>query len=320
MARIGIDLLESKRILDNGGLVGVPTETVYGLAGNALSINAVTKIFKTKNRPSFDPLIVHIHSLEQLSELTEQPSELAKQLMLSFWPGPITILLKKKSIIPDLVTSGLDTVAVRMPAHELTRSLLQQLDYPLAAPSANPFGYISPTSAQHVQDQLGDKLDYILDGGPCEVGVESTIVSFENGKPTVLRLGGISVELIEKIIGKVEVNDHSSSSPLAPGMLKSHYAPAKKIITLSSFEEEATINESHGYAFIGFSELNDRFEKDFQFLLSEKGDIEEAAKNLFTVLRALDQNPDIHTIVVSSVPDHGLGRAINDRLKRATAH
>ncbi|KYG85817.1 translation factor (SUA5) [Roseivirga seohaensis] len=317
MAIIGVDISAAKSILEQGDLVAIPTETVYGLAGNAFNIDAVAKIFKTKNRPTFDPLIVHVNSLERLSEFTEKLPEKAVQLTNAFWPGPLTILLKKKAIISDLVTAGLDTVAVRMPRHELTRELLKGLDFPLAAPSANPFGYISPTSAQHVQQQLGDKIDYILDGGECGVGVESTIVSFEDKLPKVLRLGGISIEEIEQVIGKVEVNSHSSSQPQAPGMLKSHYAPKKKILAIDDLDIEA--NDLSAFGFLGFSKPDHRFKLENQIVLSESENLNEAAKNLFGSLRTLDQNPNIHTIVVSFVPEMGLGRAINDRLRRATA-
>jgi L-threonylcarbamoyladenylate synthase len=318
VAIIGNDIAKAKQLLDEGKLVAIPTETVYGLAGNATNAEVVAKIFEAKNRPTFDPLIVHIHGIEQLDELTEPASELAQKLMNAFWPGPLTILLKRKSIIPDLVTSGLDSVAIRMPQHELARKLLSTLSYPLAAPSANPFGYISPTTAQHVQDQLGDQIDYILDGGECSVGLESTIVSFEEKEPTVLRLGGISVEDIEKVIGKVVVNAHSSSQPQAPGMLKSHYAPSKNIITIDEFELLSP-TDTNGFGYLGFSDFDYRFDLNDQYLLSKNEDLNEAAKNLFTSLRALDQIPHLHTIVINFVPDRGIGRAINDRLKRASA-
>ena len=318
MAIIANDITKAKQLLDEGKLVAIPTETVYGLAGNATNAEVVAKIFEAKNRPTFDPLIVHIYSHDQLNELAEPVTEIAQKLMSAFWPGPLTVLLKRKEIIPDLVTSGLDTVAIRMPQHELARELLSTLSYPLAAPSANPFGYISPTSAQHVQDQLGDKIDYILDGGECSVGLESTIVSFEEEVPTVLRLGGISVEDIEKVIGKVAVNAHSSSQPQAPGMLKSHYAPSKNIITIDEFELLAPA-EIKGFGYLGFSDFDDRFDLNDQYMLSQSEDLNEAAKNLFTSLRALDQIAHLHTIVINFVPDLGLGRAINDRLKRALA-
>ncbi|WP_323757399.1 L-threonylcarbamoyladenylate synthase [Roseivirga sp.] len=317
MATIGVDIDVAKAILEQGGLVAIPTETVYGLAGNAFDIDAVAKIFKTKDRPTFDPLIVHVDSFERLSEFTEELPDKAVQLTKVFWPGPLTILLKRKAVISDLVTAGLETVAVRMPRHELTRELLKSLNFPLAAPSANPFGYISPTTAQHVQQQLGDKIEYILDGGDCRVGVESTIVSFEDEVPKVLRLGGISVEEIEQVIGKVEVNSHSSSQPQAPGMLKSHYAPKKKIISIEDFDEG--MNDLSACGFLRFNKPDHRFLLENQIILSESENLNEAAKNLFGSLRALDQNPNINIIVVSFVPELGLGRAINDRLRRATA-
>ena len=177
MAEIGQDILKAKEILIAGGLVAIPTETVYGLAGNALNENSVANIFRAKNRPSFDPLIVHVASILQAERFVEDIPSQARKLAETYWPGPLTILLKKRPIISDLVTSGLDTVAIRVPAQDLTRSLLASLDFPLAAPSANPFGYVSPTKAEHVNEQLGDNIDYILDGGDCQVGIESTIVS-----------------------------------------------------------------------------------------------------------------------------------------------
>ena len=317
MALIGKDIIKAKSILEEGGLVAIPTETVYGLAANAYDVDAVSRIFKAKNRPSFDPLIVHIDGYDRLNEFTEGLSEKAITITQKFWPGPLTLLLKRKPVIADLVTSGLETVAVRMPRHTFTQALLNSLAFPLAAPSANPFGYISPTSAQHVEQQLGDKVDYILDGGECSVGVESTIISFEKSEPTILRLGGVSVEDIEAAIGKVIVNQHSSSQPEAPGMMKSHYAPKKRMMALEEFNQ-ANIGDTIRYGFLGFDKLDERFAKTNQQLLSPKSDLTEAAKNLFGHLRILDQQNDIHTIVASYVPDKGLGRAINDRLKRAT--
>ena len=317
MALIGSDIIKAKSILENGGLVAIPTETVYGLAANAYDEDAVARIFKAKNRPSFDPLIVHVNDYDRLAEFTSDFPKKARELTRIIWPGPLTLLLKRKPIISDLVTSGLETVAVRMPRHTLTHELLTQLDFPLAAPSANPFGYISPTSALHVDQQLGNEVDYILDGGTCGVGVESTIISFEEAEPVILRLGGVSVEDIEEIIGQVKVNKHSSSQPQAPGMLKSHYSPRKKMMTLEQFNQ-ANIQSISGYGFLGFDEKDNRFLNANQQILSSNADLTEAAKNLFGYLRALDQQTDIHTIVVSFVPDTGLGRAINDRLKRAT--
>ncbi|MEC7753652.1 MAG: L-threonylcarbamoyladenylate synthase [Bacteroidota bacterium] len=318
MAQIGVDIGRAEEILRQGGLVAIPTETVYGLAGNALKESSVSKIFKAKNRPSFDPLIVHTNALHKVESFVRYIPDQAIQLAKQFWPGPLTLLLQKKSIVPDLVTSGLDSVAVRIPNHELTLSLLAQLEFPLAAPSANPFGYVSPTTAEHVEAQLGHTVDYILDGGACQVGVESTIVSFLEEKPKVLRLGGLAVEQIEEVIGSVRVNKHSSSSPQAPGMLKSHYAPGKSIVWIDGFNWKAA-NDFSQIGAIVFQHPLEELPLENQFVLSAKGDLEEAARNLFTALRTMDKNNHIALILTQRVPDVGLGRAINDRLKRATA-
>lgn len=233
MAQIGQEIGRAKAFLEAGNVVGIPTETVYGLAGNALNSDAVLKIFRVKNRPQFDPLIVHTDSLAKVETFVTAIPEPARQLADACWPGPLTLLLPKRDAIPDLVTAGLPTVAVRVPNHPLTLALLRSLAFPLAAPSANPFGYISPTTAAHVADQLGDRVPYILDGGPADVGLESTIIGFENGQTIVFRLGGLALELIERLIGPVSVRTHSTSNPKAPGMLSSHYAPRKPLILLS---------------------------------------------------------------------------------------
>jgi len=222
MADIGKDIAKAKRLLEAGELVAIPTETVYGLAANALDEDAVAKIFEVKDRPGFDPLIVHAGTVTQISGIVEDiPGPLLK-LAEKFWPGPLTLLMKKKPLIPYLVTSGLENVAVRVPDHPMTGELLRILDFPLAAPSANPFGYISPTLAEHVQDQLGEKIPYILDGGHSEVGLESTIVGMDAGRVFVFRLGGTEVSAIEDIVGVVTVMPQSSSNHKSPGMLKSH--------------------------------------------------------------------------------------------------
>jgi L-threonylcarbamoyladenylate synthase len=226
MAEIGKDIRKAKALLERGELVAIPTETVYGLAGNALDANAVTKIFQVKNRPHFDPLIVHVADFSSAESFVEEIPIAAKKLAERFWPGPLTILLKRKQLIPDLVTSGLETVGIRCPDHSLTNQLLQSLSFPLAAPSANPFGYISPTQPSHVNDQLGGKVKYILDGGECKVGIESTIIGFDQTRPTIYRMGGLSIEEIESIIGKVNVQLHSTSNPKAPGQLRP--MPTKK--------------------------------------------------------------------------------------------
>lgn len=313
MAETGTDLSIARDLLKKGDLVAVPTETVYGLAGNALEAKSVARIFEVKNRPSFDPLIVHISDFQHLSKYVMHVPIQAERLAKEFWPGPLTLLLKKRSIIPDLVTSGLDTVGIRCPNHPLTQNLLRTIDFPLAAPSANPFGFVSPTTASHVTEQLGSKIKYVLDGGPCTIGIESTIVGFENNKTVVHRLGGVTVENLETIVGEVEMAS-ASPSPKAPGQLKSHYAPARKMFTVD-------IDKAIGMIDLDRVALLS-FQKDYgathQVILSPAGNLAEAAKNLFGALRQLDKMP-VELILAEFVPDEGIGRAINDRLRRASA-
>lgn len=315
MADTGKDILKAKAILEEGGLVAIPTETVYGLAANALNAEAVAKIFQVKKRPTFDPLIVHTAHLDQAKEYLLSIPDTAYRLAEAFWPGPLTILLNKKSIIPDLVTSGLDRVAIRIPAHPLSKQLLEILPFPLAAPSANPFGYISPTLPSHVNDQLGDSIPYILDGGPCSVGIESTIVGFESDEPFIYRLGGMSVEAIETIIGPVKTKSHSSSNPSSPGMLQSHYAPGTKLI-IGDIDQLISRYSDKNFAILSFQRKFKEISADRQLDLSPAGDLSEAAQKLFTALRDLDKR-GFDIILTQLVPDTGLGRAINDRLRRA---
>lgn len=322
MTHIGTDIQLAKTLLEQGNVVGIPTETVYGLAGNALDEDAVLKIFEVKKRPAFDPLIIHVPSLDQLSRYVLDIPAPARQLAELFWPGPLTLLLPKRTLIPDLVTSGLSTVAVRMPNHPLTLELLQSLDFPLAAPSANPFGYISPTTAQHVADQLGADVSYILDGGPCGIGIESTIIGFEEEQPVIYRLGGMATEQIEAVVGKVKIRSHSTANPKAPGMLSSHYAPRKPLILLPShYASDGSRLSLEGLSDVGalvFKEPLAGIPIENQRILSPSGNMNEAAKNLFAYLRYLDQSA-IDMIYAESLPDEGLGRAINDRLRRAAA-
>jgi L-threonylcarbamoyladenylate synthase len=314
MAETGKDILKAKLLLEDGELVAIPTETVYGLAANALDTRAVTKIFDVKNRPQFDPLIVHVPDIERTREYVLAIPEKARLLADRFWPGPLTLLLKKKPSIPDLVTAGLDTVGIRCPHHTLTHSLLDSLSFPLAAPSANPFGYVSPTTPQHVEEQLGSRIPYILDGGSCEVGIESTIVGFDEDYPIVYRLGGLSLESIEFVIGKVKLEAYSTSNPKSPGQLISHYAPRKKVI-IGKIEELLQEFPAHCSGLLTFQQ---DFNSPYQFILSPSGKLEEAAQNLFAALRAFDKM-DVDVILAELVPDIGIGRAINDRLKRAAA-
>ncbi|MFN6380633.1 MAG: L-threonylcarbamoyladenylate synthase [Flavobacteriales bacterium] len=310
MEQSGTDITKASELLKEGKIVGIPTETVYGLAADALNAAAVVSIFEAKQRPSFDPLIVHIGAVSQLKQLVGDVSPLQQKLIDKFWPGPLTIIFDKNEIIPDIVTSGLKTVGIRMPQHPITLKLLRDFDLCLAAPSANPFGYISPTSADHVIKQLGDKVEYVLDGGPSEIGLESTIVRCDNHQITVLRLGGLSIDALSDFGVPVVVSDHSSSSPQAPGMLTNHYSPRKKTSYLHSASEIA-----ENTAVLYFSKESQRA---VDRTLSKSGDLREAARNLFKYLRELDEL-EITEIFVEKAPDNGLGKAINDRLKRATA-
>jgi len=316
MATIGTDIQKAANELKRGNLVGIPTETVYGLAGNVFDTEAVTRIFEVKNRPSFDPLIVHLSSAEHLGRIVTEIPETAKILAAHFWPGPLTLVLPRKDVVPDLVTSGLPTVAVRVPDHPVTRELLDCLPFPLACPSANPFGYVSPTTASHVSDQLGSLIDYILDGGPCRVGIESTILGFEDKLPVIYRPGGISIEEIEKVVGRTLVKS-SFSKPLAPGMFKSHYAPAKSLM-IGNINELITRYGTKQSGILSFKDHFDQVADEYQIRLSPEGNLAQAAQNLFASLRKLDAM-DIRYIFTELVPDYGLGVAINNRLRRAAS-
>ena len=314
MSKSGSDMEAAIDCLQKGDIVGIPTETVYGLAANALNADAVAKIFAAKNRPFFDPLIVHVHSISEAVKYVHSMPEKAKLLAKVFWPGPLTLVLPKKDIIPDLVTAGHDTVGIRVPSHPVCLELLQQLDFPLAAPSANPFGYVSPTTAKHVADQLGEKVCYILDGGPCMVGVESTIVGFPQGEPVIYRLGGIAVEQITEIIGPVAEQISAGSNPSAPGQLDVHYSPRCKLI-LTDYTE---ITDSVSTCYLRYSAPIQGIDLSRQFILSPNRNPEEAAVNLFATLRMTDA-AGYGLIVAELLPETGLGRAINDRLRRAAA-
>ncbi|MEO0894926.1 MAG: L-threonylcarbamoyladenylate synthase [Bacteroidota bacterium] len=315
MAEIGRDLEKAASLLRRGEVIGIPTETVYGLAGNALLDESILKIFEVKQRPQFNPLILHTWSVEQIqafvSILPKQVHDLAQQ----HWPGPLTILLPKSSIVPDLLTAGNERVAIRIPNHPLTLSLLKKLDFPLAAPSANPFGYISPTTADHVADQLGPIIPYILDGGSTTVGIESTIIGWEaEGGFKLYRHGGLEPKEIERITGPLS-RIPSSAKPQSSGMLKSHYAPTAALF-VGEIEELWSTYASPRTAVLSFQKSYSFVSDKQQFILSEKGDIREAARNLFAYLRRLD-NGDFDTIIADYVPDEGIGQAINDRLERA---
>ena len=313
---INKNIKQAATYLKVGEVVAIPTETVYGLAANAFNANAVTKIFEAKNRPFFDPLIVHTHAIEEVYNLVEEIPPLLLALAQKYWPGPLTLLLPKKDIIPDIVTAGLPLVGIRIPLQNDTLQLLQLLEFPLAAPSANPFGYVSPTSAKHVFDQLQGKIPYILDGGECNVGLESTIVGMQNNVVTIFRIGGLSIEAIEEIVGKVNINIHQGDNPAAPGMLSAHYATHKPIIVGNIFENSLKYNASK----IGIISFKNQFldiDTKYCYTLSVSGNLTEAAQRLFAAMRNLD-NSEIDVILAEEFPNEGLGKAINDRLKRAS--
>jgi L-threonylcarbamoyladenylate synthase len=312
---IGKDISRAAVLLKDKEVIGIPTETVYGLAGNALDEVAVVKIFTVKDRPVYDPLIVHVAGIEQAKDLVEEWPSWAQRLAEKFWPGPLTLLLKKKSVISDLVTSGLPRVGIRVPQHPLSLALLQQLDFPLAAPSANPFGYISPTTAEHVMKQLSGKIPYILDGGNCSIGLESTIVGEdESGALVLYRPGGLSQQVLEEVCGCKLLIRQSSSRPEAPGLLLQHYAPRKKLLL---YDESVAMQQGKEAGGIFFSEKKPGIPEENQLILSPTGDTREAASHLFAFLRAMDERSDLKIIFTAFVPETGLGYAINDRLSRA---
>jgi L-threonylcarbamoyladenylate synthase len=314
---ITTDLSLAKKALNDDKIIAIPTETVYGLAGNAYSEKAVEKIFSLKKRPFYNPLIVHIKSADYLNIVAREVPELAKKLANEFWPGPLTLVLKKRAIIPDLVTSGKDTVAIRIPNHPLSLQLLEQLEFPLAAPSANPFGSISPTSAEHVHDYFKDSLDVILDGGECEKGIESTIIGFEINQPIIYRLGSLSVEQIENKIGKVLTKTHNDSTPSAPGMLSRHYAPSTDTYLTNDVKRLIQSNEGKKIGFLLFQNQIENAPIEYQEILSKSGDLKEAAKNLYAAMHRLDKLK-LDLIIAERLPNIGLGKTLNDKLQRAT--
>ncbi len=315
MSEIGKDIEKAVDLLLKGKLVAIPTETVYGLAANALNEDAALSIFEAKERPFFDPLIIHVHSIEAAKRYADFVDERLLKLGEVFWPGPLTLLLPKKSNVPNIITSGLEQVAVRIPNHPITLELLKKINLPLAAPSANPFGYVSPTEAQHVQKQLGDKIDYILDGGICSVGIESTILGIEGGEICVYRLGGLAVEEIEKVIGHIKLRINNSSNPKAPGQLKNHYAP-KKPLFVGDLTKLLNVHPLKKIAVIGFGKIDEISSAEVVFNLSETENLKEAAINLFKFLRLADESA-AEIVICAKLPDVDLGKAINDRLRRA---
>jgi L-threonylcarbamoyladenylate synthase len=315
---ISHNIQDAKHHLLNNDVVAIPTETVYGLAANALDEAAVIKIFEVKNRPTFNPLIVHCGRWTDVPKYVEEIPEKFFPLIKAFSPGPITFLLKKKNNIPDLVTAGSDFVAIRIPNHPVTLELLQTLPFPLAAPSANEFGYISPTTAHHVMDSLNGKIPFILNGEKATVGLESTIVGInEQNKVVIHRLGGVSVEYIQNELGEEVVIATTNEQPLTSGQLKSHYAP-KTPLHVGDVEQLLKQHEGKNICILSFETTYTQLPLYNQFILSDDGNINQAAQRLFSALRKIDSiNPDV--ILAEVFPEFGLGRAINDRLTRASA-
>ncbi|WP_316014431.1 L-threonylcarbamoyladenylate synthase [Roseobacter sp. HKCCA0434] len=295
-------IAEAARLLRDGRIVAFPTETVYGLGADATDGRSVAKVYAAKGRPSFNPLIAHVADAGMAGGLVEM-TDAALRLAEAFWPGPLTLVLPRRGAVSDLVTAGLDTLAVRVPAQPVARALLSAVGRPVAAPSANPSGRISPTEAAHVLDGLDGRIDAVLDGGPCTVGVESTILGWKDGVPVLLRPGGLPVERIEEVLGQ-RVAHRSGEAINAPGQLSSHYAPeaALRLNADAPEPEETWLRFGDGAS---------------DWSLSPTGDLEEAAARLFGLLRRADAAG--RPIAVAPIPTHGLGAAINDRLARAAA-
>ena len=304
-------------IIRSGGIAAFPTETVYGLGGSAFNATAAAKIFEAKKRPFFDPLIVHIADIETLKDITQDTGKRLMELSENFWPGPLTIVVRRGRAIPDIVTSGLPTVAIRMPSHPVALELIRRAGVPIAAPSANPFGALSPTRAEHVLEGLGKNIEIILDGGPCEVGLESTIVKIEDERTILLRPGGLPVEEIQRVVGKIDMADNTGAE--APGMLPYHYAPLKPVKIFAS-SKDMDFGDKDA-AFLLFKEpeggLPDFLDKERLAVMSSTGDLKEAAAAVFQSLHKLDAS-SAKKIYAEAVPQEGLGLAVMDRLIKAS--
>ena len=316
MSIISKDIQKAVQLLTENQLVAIPTETVYGLAGNIFSEKAIKSIFSTKKRPFFNPLIVHIPSIDSLSDLVTHVPEKAKLLAAAFWPGSLTLVLKKSNKIPDLITAGKDTVAVRVPNHPITLALLKKLPFPLAAPSANPFGSISPTKPTHVENYFRNSIKMVLDGGSCANGIESTIIGFENEEPVIYRLGALPLEEIEVVVGKISIKNKKEEKPDAPGMLARHYAPKTSTFLVDDVAAEIEKNTGKKMGVLVFkSSLNN--ENITEIILSKNGSLQEAASRLYSAMHDLDSK-NLDLIIAERFSEFGLGKSINDRLQRAT--
>ena len=302
-------------IILQGGLVAFPTETVYGLGCDALNPNAVARVFEAKQRPSFDPLIVHITDRAMLGAVVKSVPPTAYRLMDVFWPGPLTLVLPKRAHVPDLVTAGLPTVAVRMPSHPAAQALIREAGVPIAAPSANPFGYVSPTCAQHVVDGLGDRIDLVLDGGPCFLGVESTIVAMTGAWPELLRPGSVTLAEIRNVIGPATYTP-ATQNIAVPGQHPRHYATRTPMTILAAPGAKPVVHNHERAGLLAMSQPNHRDDQICAMeILSAAGDLREAARHLFAALRRLDER-ELDRIYAEPCAEFGIGLAIMDRLRR----
>jgi L-threonylcarbamoyladenylate synthase len=313
---IGNDVNLAAQLLGAGKLVAIPTETVYGLAANIFCGDAVNQIFAVKQRPATNPLIVHIHSAEGLTGIVTDIPQKAAMLMQAFWPGPLTLLLPKNKQVPNVVTAGLPNVAVRMPNHPLTLALLKKVSFPLVAPSANPYTYISPTNALHVKKMLNGKIPYVLDGGPCNMGIESTIVGFKDGVPALYRMGAISMEVIENVIGKITLA--ITEKAIAPGMHVKHYSPITPLVVSDNLEQDILKYRNHNIGVITYNSYTPLLPHEQQLLLSEDNDFKTAGANLYAAMHTMD-GKGYDLIIARKFPKAGIALALNDRLNRARA-
>jgi L-threonylcarbamoyladenylate synthase len=316
---VGTDLEYAATLLRQSGVVAFPTETVYGLGAHARDADAVARVFDVKGRPRFDPLIVHVATPEDVAQVAASFPEMARELARNFWPGPLTLILPKAPSIPDLVTAGMGTVGIRVPAHPMALELLKRAAVPVAAPSANRFGSISPTTAAHVLGPLGDQIDYLVDGGPCDVGIESTIVHLGTSPASVLRLGGVSLEDLEDVIGPVRHDvsrtADSAEPQLSPGRLERHYSPDTPLQIVATLPEPPVGGR---VGLLTYQPVDDATGWAAVEVLSSSGCLREAAAHFYAALRRLD-SLDLDRIVALRFPERSLGRALNDRLRRAAA-
>jgi L-threonylcarbamoyladenylate synthase len=305
------------KALNQGDLVAIPTETVYGLAGSAFSEHTIQKIFQLKNRPFCNPLILHTHSMEEVLKFVQHVPPAAMKLAEAFWPGPLTLLLPKKSIIPQIVTAGSHLVAVRIPNHPVTLSLLKQLDFPLVAPSANPYTRISPTNSKMVYDYFGEELPIILEGDICSKGIESTIVGFQENTPVIYRQGAISVDAIEFIVGKSKVQATKNEKITTPGMSAMHYAPRTKFCIVENIVNFIHENQGLKIGALTLGKLDINQPNTTIINLSIAADLEEASTNLYKSMYELD-GMGLDCIIIELFPEIGIGKSLNDRISRAS--